>query len=71
MTFSSRPCLIKLATLNYLLYKYNNKTCCLNGVRFLSNLFMSKVTFLNSTKVWLIRIGKADQEIWGEEPSSK
>ncbi len=21
---------------------YNNKTCCLNGVRFLSNLFMSK-----------------------------
>jgi len=26
---------------------------------------------LNSTKVWWIRIGKPDQEIYGEESSSK
>jgi hypothetical protein len=24
------------------LYSYNNKTCCLNEVRFLSNLFTSR-----------------------------
>ncbi len=29
------------------------------------------MTFLNSTKVWLIRIEEPDQEIWGEESSSK
>ncbi len=41
---------------------YNNKMCCLNGGRFLSNLLMS-VMFLNGTNVWLIQIEEPDQEI--------
>jgi len=40
---------------------YNNKACCLNEIRFLSNL----LTFwksLNGTKYELIRIEKPDRE---------
>ncbi len=45
----------------------NNKTCCHNGVRFLSNLLIESQKYIK----WSDPNSGSDQEIWGEESSSK